>query len=200
MHFQVLVYDGYHEADVLLPLAVLQRAAVRGAEFRAELVRLGSGTVTSAHGLGLHVRTPLAAAYPPDVLVVPGAPWLITDPGDEWAAGERSKLAAVIATLAGENATVAAVDSGALILASAGLLRGQPSVSDPRVPTELRSGGAELVDACVVDAGAVITSSGITAGVDLALWLVERYSSAHRARELENELRYQRGTVWVRPG
>lgn len=53
---------------------------------------------------------------------------------------------------------------------------------------------AEVVDARVVDDGDMLSAGGITAGVDLALWLVEREWGHEVAYEVENALEYQRST------
>ncbi|HEX8728145.1 MAG TPA: hypothetical protein VF739_05965, partial [Ktedonobacterales bacterium] len=56
---------------------------------------------------------------------------------------------------------------------------------------------AEIVAARVVDDGDLISSGGVTSGLDLALWLVERYLGADRAVAIEGQIEYERrGTVW----
>lgn len=200
MRVQILVYDGYDEADALGPLSVFARAAAHGADFRAELVRLGSGTVTSAYGLTLHVATRLDAERAPGLLVVPGAHWLATAAENAWAAGERRRIAAAVAAVHASGAITAAVDTGALVLASAGLLQGRPATARPGVVDELRTAGAEIVNAPVVDDGTVVTSRGATAGLDVALWLVERIAEPVGADTVAREVAYERrGDVWRRP-
>jgi transcriptional regulator GlxA family with amidase domain len=54
-----------------------------------------------------------------------------------------------------------------------------------------------VIEARVVDAGDIITSGAITSGLDLALWLVERFASPAIACKVEALMEYQRrGTVW----
>jgi transcriptional regulator GlxA family with amidase domain len=49
----------------------------------------------------------------------------------------------------------------------------------------------------VVDDGNLVTAGGVTSGLDLALWLVERYCGPQVALAVEDELEYERrGTVW----
>jgi transcriptional regulator GlxA family with amidase domain len=56
-----------------------------------------------------------------------------------------------------------------------------------------------VVRARVVDGGDIITAGGITSGMDLTLWLVERFLGAQTAQVLEERLEYERrGTVWKR--
>jgi transcriptional regulator GlxA family with amidase domain len=56
-----------------------------------------------------------------------------------------------------------------------------------------------IIDARVVDDGCLITAVGVTSGIDLALWLVERHVGAHTAVMVERQMEYERrGTVWRR--
>ena len=58
-----------------------------------------------------------------------------------------------------------------------------------------------MVRARVVDAGRLITAGGVTSGLDLALWLVERFAGPAAAVSVEARLEYERrGTVWRAPG
>jgi len=54
-----------------------------------------------------------------------------------------------------------------------------------------------VIDARVVDDGDLITGGGITAGLEVSLWLVERFLGAKAAQRTEVVLEYERrGTVW----
>jgi transcriptional regulator GlxA family with amidase domain len=87
-----------------------------------------------------------------------------------------------------------------MLLAAAGLTQGRHATTHHVAREALRATGAVLVDARVVDDGDLITTGGITSGLDLALWLVEREAGAALALELERHLEYERrGTVWRRP-
>jgi transcriptional regulator GlxA family with amidase domain len=56
--------------------------------------------------------------------------------------------------------------------------------------------GVSLVDARVVDDGDV-SAGGVTWGIDLALWLVERERGEDLARLVASQIDYERvGTVW----
>ena len=52
--------------------------------------------------------------------------------------------------------------------------------------------GARVVDARVVDDGDLVSSGGVTAGIDLALWLVERLGSRDVADQVARTLEWQR--------
>jgi transcriptional regulator GlxA family with amidase domain len=197
MRIQILLFDGFDELDALGPYEVLSAAAEAGADLRTEPVRVGSATVTSGFGLQLHVRTPLEPDHPPDLLLVPGAGWLADAEQGSWAERERERVAAAVGAVHARGAMVVAVGTGSTIAAAADLLRGRPAAADPRVDAALRVLGAEVVPVRVVDGGEVVTSGGLTSGVDLALWLVERFASTELARSVAERLGHERrGDVW----
>jgi transcriptional regulator GlxA family with amidase domain len=201
MQIQILLFDGFNELDALGPWEVLQAAARSGADLRTELVRLDSATVTSANGLQLHVVRRLEPDEPPDLLLLPGGGWLVDAEEGTWAAMQRNRIAAVVAALHRGGATVAAVSTGVMFLAASGLLRARPATTHHQALEELRSFGAEIVRERVVDDGDLITSGGMTSGLDAAVWLVERYATPAIARTVEQLLEFERhGEVWRRSG
>jgi transcriptional regulator GlxA family with amidase domain len=91
------------------------------------------------------------------------------------------------------------VSTGVAFLASAGQLEGRAATGDRWLRESLREAGADVVGARVVDDGTIISSAGATAGIDLALWLLERYVGPAAAQAVERRLEYERrGTVWRR--
>jgi transcriptional regulator GlxA family with amidase domain len=197
---QILLYDGFDELDAVAPYEVLQIAAALGAPGRVELVTLdGAPEVTGAYGLQLRPQARFEPGSRPDLLLVPGGGWVA-----RVALGVRAEMAqgtspAAVADGHRAGATVAAVCTGVLIHASAGLLRGRPAATHPAAVDALRASGAEIIAARVVDDGDVVTSGGVTSGFDLALWLDERFAGAQLASAVEKSLQYERrGTVWRR--
>jgi transcriptional regulator GlxA family with amidase domain len=86
-----------------------------------------------------------------------------------------------------------------MVLASAGLLNDRHANTHRIGVAELKALGAKHVDARVVDEGDVLTSAGVVAGLDLALWLVERFFGKQIYADVENELEYERrGPIWTR--
>ncbi|MBV9849587.1 MAG: hypothetical protein JO250_07855 [Armatimonadetes bacterium] len=64
---------------------------------------------------------------------------------------------------------------------------------------DLRASGTNVVQARVVDDGNILTAGGVTSGLDLALWLVERFCGPALALAVEQNLEYERrGVVWRR--
>lgn len=76
---------------------------------------------------------------------------------------------------------VSSVCSGALILGTAGLLRGRKATSHWTVVDNLAQFGAIPTRARIVEDGNVITAAGVSAGLDLGLSLLDRFSGRHDA-------------------
>jgi transcriptional regulator GlxA family with amidase domain len=197
MRIHILLHDGFDELDALGPYRALHVAIAHGAAFVVNLVRLGSGTVTSACGLQVHVPLRADVEAPPDLVVVPGSGWLSETPAGEWAMSQRERLGAALAGLHAAGAVMAGVGSGTVLLGAGGFLSAVPVAAQRGAEGELSAAGARLVRARVVDAGTVITAAGLTAGFDLALWLVERFADSRTAHEVEETLGFERrGVVW----
>jgi transcriptional regulator GlxA family with amidase domain len=200
MKAQIILFNGFDELDAVAPFEVLQSAASAGADIQVQFVTLdGAEEVTAAHGLRVRPDAQLELSGRPDILVVPGGNWNSRAFQGAWAEAQRGEVPAMIARMHQASATIAAVCTGSMLVAAAGLLTGRPAITHHQAVEELRATGAEVVQARVVDDGDIITAGGITSGLDLALWLVERYVDAQTAHILERQLEYERrGTVWRR--
>ena len=199
MRVEVVVYDGIDELDAIVPFEVLQSAAlIDGADIEVKLVTLdGAEEVTAAHGLRLIPDGRLGER--PDVLIVPGGGWNSRAPRGAWAEFQRGELPAAIAELHQAGTTVAAVCTGAMLVAAGGLTKGRPAVTHHLALEELKDTGAEVVEARIVDDGDLVTAGGVTSGLDLALWLLERHFGARIASAVEGRLEHERrGVVWRR--
>jgi transcriptional regulator GlxA family with amidase domain len=198
MRIDVLIYDGFDELDALAPFEVLKKAAAAGADFAVRLVTASPREeVVGACGLRLRPEAAIDRRTPPAVIVVPGGGWVDRSAAGARAEAERGEIPALLAELHRGGASIAAVCTGAMLVAAAGLLRGRPAVTHHGAIEDLRAAGAEVVRARVVDDGRLITAGGVTSGLDLALWLVERLASAEIAVIVETRMEYERrGTVW----
>jgi putative intracellular protease/amidase len=195
MDAEILVFDGVEDLDAFGPLSVLAHA---GFEV-AVVAEGGPRQVRTAHGTGLAAREPGTA---PGVLVVPGGGWISRGERGAWAEARRGVLPALIAERFAAGSVIAAVCTGSMLLAAAGLLDGRPAVTNHGAIDELSATGARVIgDARVVDDVQIVTAGGITAGLDLGLWLVQRYCGPAAAAEAAADLEYTRtGYVWCRPG
>ena len=201
MKAEVLVYDGFDELDAIAPFEVLENAArLDSVELEVRLVAEGGPReVVAAHGLRIAVDRDIGGE--PDLILVPGGGWNNKTSSGARAEFERGILPDIIAGLHTAGTTVAAVCTGTMLLAAAGITKDRPAVTHHGAVEDLRDSGAEVVDARVVDDGDVLTAGGVTSGLDLALWILERYFGSAVAALAERRMEYERrGTVWRRDG
>lgn len=177
----VLSYEGAELLDIAGPINVLtaaSRLSPSGVGYAVELSARRVGLVTTAGGVQLHAPRSLASLRGPlDTLIVPGA--LFPRAGLE--------LVPTIRRLATVCRRVVAVCSGAFLLAEAGLLDGRRAVSHWAGCAELQARYPRVHvdrDAIFVRDGKLWTSAGVTAGMDLALALVEQDLGAPLALEV----------------
>jgi len=127
-----------------------------------------------------------------DLVIVPGGGWIARSPKGVWAEANKGDVPNAIAKLHSNGKTIASVCTGAMLLAKAGLLRGRRAVTHHRAIAELKREGANIAHARVVDGGDLVTSGGVTSGLDLSLWLVKRYFGSKLADSIEEGLEYRR--------
>lgn len=191
----IVIFAGFDELDAIAPYEVLQTAAALGANIQTKLVSR-EGSVTAAHGLKTKTDKGFEDTQP-DLVIVPGGGWSNRAARGAWAEAERGELPAVIAQWHAQGVTIASVCTGAMIVAATGLLKGRPATTHHSAIAELAAAGATVIPARVVDADDIITAGGVTSGLDLGLWLIERYFGAQIAHLVEQELEYERrGSVW----
>ncbi|NYH55368.1 transcriptional regulator GlxA family with amidase domain [Nocardiopsis arvandica] len=164
----VVVFDGVQSLDVTGPLEVFSGAArAPGACYRVRTASLGGGAVTCSNGLVLVPSAALEEVEGVDTLVVPGGEGARRGDGAlvEWLRGR-----------CGDAGRVVSVCTGAFLLARAGVLDGLRATTHwahcerlarefPRVRVD--------PEPIFVRQGRVVTSAGVSAGIDMALALVE---------------------------
>ena len=187
MRIAIVVFDGFDELDAIGPFEVLRHAARRSSDLEVGLVTLDDVDEVVASG-GLRIRPEGRLEGSPDVLLVPGGPGASSE-------ARRGDLPALIRRLHEDGTTVATVCTGGLLAASAGITAGRPATTHHAVLDELRAAGAEVIEARVVDDGDLVTAGGVTCGLDLALWLVERELGARLADEIAATMAYQRSAA-----
>ena len=185
---EIVLFDGFDELDAIGPYEVLANGAAKGGSIETRLVTLESTDVVRAsHDLRVE---PDGVLGQPDLLVVPGGGWA-SDDGGVRRVFEEGALAEAVAARYDEGATVASVCTGAMILAQAGLLEGRPAITHHSAVDDLAE-YAEVIDARVVDDGDVLTAGGVTSGIDLALWLLEREFDADVADAVSRLMEHER--------
>ncbi|MER6437024.1 GlxA family transcriptional regulator [Streptomyces sp. NPDC001185] len=181
----VLAFDGVQLLDVAGPAEVFTTANEDGADYDVRIVSETGGDIRTSSGVRLSADT--AAAELPGrlgTLVVPGRP--------DWrrAVGDRP-LMDLVTTLSARASRTASVCAGAFLLAEAGILDGRRAATHWRLAAELAARYPRVrveTDPVFVQDGAVLTSAGVTTGIDLALALVEADHGADLARAVAQQL------------
>lgn len=190
VRLQIALFEGFELMDALGPFDAWKIASITGAPIEASLFSIdGAAEVTAIHDI---VVKPNANFDPEaDVLVVPGAPAV-------WRAGIMpDSLPAVMQQWRAAGKQLATVCTGAIFAARLGLLRGRNAVSHQNARSILEEEGALWQNAGVVDDGDILSSAGNLSGIDLALYVIERYAGPPAAIQVETVLEYvRRGTVW----
>ena len=87
---------------------------------------------------------------------------------------------------------MASVCTGAMLLAHAGVIGTRRAGTHHSAWDDLAATGATVVRDRVVDDGELITAGGVTSGIDLALWIVERFGSLRLANGVAEQMEYSR--------
>ncbi|MEV0436385.1 DJ-1/PfpI family protein [Nocardia sp. NPDC050413] len=223
MHIQIVLFDGFDPLDAIAPYEVLYAGGVASdGAVTVELVSAqGPREVISGTG-GLTLRaTGTLDPERADIVVVPGASGRVGDLGEvpeaEVGAGEwepdqpipvllgrtlSTELPALLAqAMRAPGVTVATVCGGSLVLAMAGLLEGRHATTHHLGLDLLDATGAHAVSARIVDDGDLVTGAGVTSGLDLGLYLLERELGPRVAHAVEELFAHERrGTVWRADG
>jgi transcriptional regulator GlxA family with amidase domain len=180
----ILVFPGVTLLDVAGPMEAFTEANRYGTRYSTVLVSVDGGPVRSSTGLKFSVDGAVDDAGALDTLLVPGSEAVATWPVDP-------PLAVAAAQLAARARRVASVCTGAFVLAAAGLLEGRRATTHWRHAAALQRRHAGIrvePDAIFVTDGPVVTSAGITAGIDLTLALIEHDHGAALARDVARSL------------
>lgn len=196
MRIEIVLFDGCDELDAIGPFEVLANARPH---VDVRLVTLTDRAwVTAAHGARIAPGDVLSSE--PDLIVVPGGGWVGEAALGVRAEVGRSDLSDALSQRHARGTIVASVCTGAMLLARAGLLAGRPAVTHHAAIDDLRAAGAIVIDdARVVDDGDILSAGGVTSGLDLALWIVERELGGPAAERVAREMEHERRSrIWPR--
>lgn len=197
MEIAIVLFDGFDELDAIAPYEVFENAREAGADVTVTLCTVDEAEeVTASHGLQVNVEYRLNDLLP-DLILVPGGQWGARGKTGAWAEAERGVIPDAIGRLYDEGVSVAGVCTGGMLLARAGITDGRPAMTHAGAVNDLRDSGAEVVDARVVDDEDVLTSGGVTSGLDLAFHLVGREFGDEIADSVAKRMEYEpRGPVY----
>jgi len=179
----IVLYPGFEVLDVFGPVEMWSYVP----EFQVVMISEKGGAVRSAQNVDVVAQYSFASAPPLDIMMVPGG------------VGTRTELLnpTFLDYLKTQNArteVTTSVCTGSALLAKTGMLKGHKATSnknffsmavteDPSVDW--------IVKARWVDDGKFVTSSGVSAGTDMALGLVQKLFGKARAQGLARSLEYE---------
>lgn len=187
-HIGILLFQDVEELDAIGPWEVLSYWSRNFPEdgYAVSCLSRSGGLVQCAKGLVVQAHHSYADAPPLEVLLYPGGqgtrPQLQDDAQLDWVRRRRDDVP-----------LMTSVCTGALVYAAAGLLSGRPATThwgSLDKLTELDPTIEVRPHARFVDDGDIVTSAGISAGIDMALHLVSRLASTKRAREVRRGIQY----------
>jgi putative intracellular protease/amidase len=168
--------------DAIGPLEVL--GLLPGAEVR--LVWHEVGPIAADNGVLIMAATHTFEETPsPDIVLVPGS-------GAATATTATDQVLLDWLRAVDRTTTwTTSVCTGSVILASAGLLTGRPATSHWSAQSVIgKLGAIPQRDARVVNDGKYLTSAGVSAGIDLALWLVGEVAGRTTAEAIQLAIEY----------
>lgn len=193
MRVGIVLFDGFDELDAIGPYEVLRNAGLEVVLVTLEPIE----RVTASHGLAVEPQGVLDDSY--DLVVVPGGGYGDRAEAGAWGEIQRGRLPDALRGLHERGTAMASVCTGGMLLSAAGITRGRPAVTHQDAIADLRDQGAEVVQERVVDDGDLVTAGGVTSGIDLALWLVERELGREAADAVAAEMEHERrGAVYRR--
>lgn len=184
----ILLFSDVEELDAIGPWEVLSYWSRNFPEdgYVVSCLSRSGGLVRCAKGLTVQAHHSYGDAPPLEVLLYPGGqgtrPHLRDDAQLDWVRRQRDHVP-----------LMTSVCTGSLVYAAAGLLSHRPAtthwasldrlaVLDPTIDVR--------PDERFVDDGDVVTSAGISAGIDMALHLVSRLAGVERARQVRRGIQY----------
>ena len=180
----VLLFPDFELLDVFGPLKAFGHAKDW---FRIVTVGERPGPVTSAQGPRAIADHGFADCPPLEILLVPGGMGTRREVNN-------AALVDWIARIARGAETVTSVCTGAALLARAGVLDGRRATSNKRSFGWVLEQGPRVEwvrQARWVDDGNVVTSSGVSAGIDMALHLIGRIAGPAARDEIATRMEYE---------
>jgi transcriptional regulator GlxA family with amidase domain len=180
----IVLFDGAEELDWVGPLEVLANACKDGD--RVVTVAQTAGPIRCAKGMRVLPDHTFDDCPPLDVVLVPG--------GQGTRVESKNEVMKRFVTEQAQRAEwTTSVCTGAFVLTAAGLTEGRTVTTHWACVEELqRLAPDQKIDPdarWVVD-GNVVTAAGVSAGIDMALWLVGQLYDIEHARTVQHWIQY----------
>lgn len=185
----ILIFDEVEVLDFCGPFEVFSVTGRRGQEeppFNVYTVAEKPGAISARNGLSVNPKYTFADCPQPDLLLIPGGygtrPLLNNPTVLEWIRAQSERVELLLS-----------VCTGALLLGKIGLLDGLSATTHyMSLDTlgQLAPTATICPDERYVDNGKIILSAGVSAGIDMAFYVVGRLLGAEKAAETARYIQY----------
>lgn len=180
----VILYPGFELLDVFGPVEMFGSV---GPELETLMLAEAAGPVASAQGPKVLAEAGFDDCPQLDLILLPGGIGTVQELQNE-------RMLEFLRKRTASAEITTSVCSGSALLARAGVLDGKRATSNKQF-FALASAQSDQVDwvheARWVDAGSFVTSSGVSAGMDMALAVIERLYGSERAETIANRTEYE---------
>ena len=179
-----VLYPGLTVFDLAGPLEVLSALSRMAPQFRPVVVAEQAGPVMTDIGVRMVPNATFADLPHPHAFFVPG--------GDvpTLKAMSNPAIRQYIRTAARSAEWIVSVCTGALLLASVGLLEGREVTTHWAYAAYLKQLGARYVQKRWTESGTIVNAAGVSAGIDMALSMVSRLTDEETARRVQWLIQY----------
>ncbi|WP_423064161.1 DJ-1/PfpI family protein [Candidiatus Paracoxiella cheracis] len=179
MNIVFLFYEGMTALDAIGPHEILCRPP----GIQVKRVAKSSGEILTDSGLILTAEYKLADVVDADILLIPGA-------GKAASLKDFPDILEWVRKIHSSTTWTTSVCTGSLILGAAGVLSGIKATTHWAALDRLPQYGAQPTHSRIVESGKIITAAGVSAGIDMALALVEKIFDRRLAEALQLGIEY----------
>ncbi|CAG5074768.1 Isonitrile hydratase [Dyadobacter sp. CECT 9623] len=179
MKIGILLYDQVTALDIFGPLDILARVK----DWDIKVVACTPGRIDIGNGLFVEPSSVLTKESEFDVLLIPGGR------GHAKFHDDINSME-IIRAVCGKSRFILTVCTGSIILGSCGLLEGIRATTNRAAFQSLERLGAIVVNERIVEDGNVFSCGGVTAGIDLAFYFINKIEGADEARRIQLLVEY----------
>ncbi len=181
----ILIFDDFEELDAVGPWEVFTMAKMLSPEDRVVMIAATREPVRAAKGMRILPDHSFADAPALDVVLVPGGQGTRREVANP-------ELIEWLRKVGAQCKWVTSVCTGALLLHEAGFANGKRVTTHWGFVEQLRKrGDVEVLEKLrYVRDGNLVTSAGVSAGIDMALWLVGQIHGVQAARQVQHFMEY----------
>lgn len=181
----ILIFPEVEELDFVGPFEVLSYVnKIRPESTAVRLIAETPGPICAFNGMRIIPDMTFRDCPTLDIIVVPGGKGRL-------AAMKSTAIRGFIRSRAKTARFTASVCTGAFLLAEAGLLTGKKATTYHTAFSELESYSVHLVRSKVVRDGKIVTSGGVSSGLELGLYLLRELFGVPLAQEVASKIEYE---------